>query len=150
MRSLDDPLEWFIIDWEDAVLAPGKAEPHFKQSTHSPHVFIEGHGTEVDVWGVGGLIIDCNALDISSQLNGLGRWMQGSSTPSAREALDRIKEYMSSLVCPELHTFGPYISPDTAEYARNYAVVVFFRSVLPSSPSNASGNLSFFSSLYRV
>ncbi|KAI9455635.1 hypothetical protein HD554DRAFT_267293 [Boletus coccyginus] len=97
MRRLEDRLKWFIVDWEDAVLAPGTAEPHFEQSTHSPRVFVDGHGTEVDIWGVGGLIMDCEALDISSQLKDLGRWMQGSSAPSAREALDKIKEYISSL-----------------------------------------------------
>ncbi|KAI9455621.1 hypothetical protein HD554DRAFT_2178403 [Boletus coccyginus] len=97
MRRLEDRLKWFIIDWEEAVLAPGTAELHFKQSTHSPRIFVDGHGTEVDIWGVGGLIMDCEALDISSQLKDLGRWMQGSSAPSAREALDKIKEYISSL-----------------------------------------------------
>ncbi|KAI9566666.1 hypothetical protein HD554DRAFT_2174326 [Boletus coccyginus] len=125
MRRLEDRLKWFIIDWEEAVLAPGTAEPHFKQSTHSPRVFVDGHGTEVDIWGVGGLIMDCEALDISSQLKDLGRWMQGSSAPSAREALGKIKEYISSLVRLELHNLGLYLSPDTLEYACNFAVVIF-------------------------
>jgi hypothetical protein len=83
MRRLEDRLKWFIIDWEDAASAPASAKPHFERSTHSPRVFVEGHGTEVDIWGVGGLIIDCKALDISSQLKDLGRWMQDSRTPSA-------------------------------------------------------------------
>jgi hypothetical protein len=51
--------------------------------------------------------------------------MQGSSAPSAREALDKIKEYISSLVCLELRTFGLYISPGTVECTPNFAVVVF-------------------------
>jgi hypothetical protein len=37
----------------------------------------------VDIWGVGGLIINCEALDISSQLKDLGKWMQGSRAPPA-------------------------------------------------------------------
>ncbi|KAI9463172.1 hypothetical protein HD554DRAFT_2125292 [Boletus coccyginus] len=91
MRRLEDRLKWFIIEWEKSVLAPGAAELHFEQSTHSPRMFVDGHGTEVDIWGVGGLIIDYRALDISSQLKVLGRWVQGSSAPSA---LDKIKQYI--------------------------------------------------------
>jgi len=148
MRRLEDRLKWFIVDWEDAVFAPGTAEPHFKQSTHSPCVFVEGHGTEVDIWGVGGLIIDCKALDISSQLKDLGRWMQGSSAPSAREALDKIKEYISSSVRPELHTLGLHISPDTVEYACNFAVVVF--GVLLLIVSRTGMLISFLASCLQV
>lgn len=97
MRCLDDPLKWFLIDWDDAAMAPATAPLHFKQSTHSPRVFVEGHGTEVDIWGVGELIIQCRALDISSELHKLARWMQGSIAPSAQEALDKINGYRLSL-----------------------------------------------------
>lgn len=123
MRCLEDRLKWFIIDWEDATLAPATAEPHFKRSSHSPGVFVDGHGTEVDIWGVGGLIIHCEAVDVSPRLKDLGRWMQGSRAPSAREALDKIKEYISSLVRLGLYPLGPYISPDTVEYVCNFVVV---------------------------
>jgi hypothetical protein len=60
MRRLDDESKWFIIDWEDAATLPTKAEPRFNSSTHSPSIFVDGHGAEVDIWGVGGLILDCS------------------------------------------------------------------------------------------
>ena len=53
IKSLHDPEKWFIIDWEDAASPPTKAPRHFSRSTHSPRVFEDGHGAEVDMWGVG-------------------------------------------------------------------------------------------------
>ena len=96
MRHLDNKQKWFIIDWGDAaMLGSCTAQSHFEWRTHSPRVFVDGHGTEVDIWGVGGLILDCGALDISSELRGLGEWMRGSAPPSAEEALDKILQYQS-------------------------------------------------------
>lgn len=126
MRHLEDRLELFIIDWEDAALAPALAEPHFERSTHSPRIFVEGHGTEPDIWGVGGLVVHCDAF-ISSQLTDMGRWMQGSSAPSAREALDKIKEYISSQ--SSMHAILP-----SSCLGSSYS----------SESFEASGNLSFF------
>jgi hypothetical protein len=96
VRRLDDPHEWFLIDWEDAAAPPTTAQPHFSKINHSPHIFIDGHGAEVDMWGVGELIIRSGAVDISSELRDLGKWMQGSAAPSAQDALHKIKAYQSS------------------------------------------------------
>lgn len=98
MQCLDDAKKWFLIDWDDATVLTSKtiAQPHLNQSNHSPYVFVDGHGTEVDMWGVGELILQCKALDVSSKLSGLGEWMQGPEMPSAQEALSKIKEYQTS------------------------------------------------------
>lgn len=97
IRSLDELDEWFIIDWEDASTQPTKARPRFDSTTHSPKIFEDGHGPEVDLWGVGELILSCSALDITPTLKELGRWMKGESAPSASEALEKIKQYKESL-----------------------------------------------------
>ncbi|THU97186.1 hypothetical protein K435DRAFT_857810 [Dendrothele bispora CBS 962.96] len=98
MRRLDDPEKWFVVDWEDAATPPTTAQPHFNSATHSSRIFVDGHGAEVDIWGVGGLIIHCSltALDVTPELRDLGRWMQNSTAPSAQEALRKIKDYQSS------------------------------------------------------
>jgi hypothetical protein len=96
IRYLDDPQKWFIIDWEDAATPPTTAPLHFNRKTHSPGVFTDGHGAEVDLWSVGALILQCRALGVSSELKNLGNWMQGSVAFSAQEALGRIKKYQSS------------------------------------------------------
>lgn len=49
----------------------------------------------MDIWGVGELIVQCGALDISSELLDVGKWMQASA-PSAQEALAKIKMYQLS------------------------------------------------------
>jgi len=93
MRRLDDPLKWFIIDWEDAAVPPTIGSSHFSRKTHSPQVFTDGHGPEVDIWGVGELIVHCGIFGISRELLGLGEWMKGEIAPSTGEALEKIREY---------------------------------------------------------
>ena len=85
-----------MIDWEDAALPPTKAQSHFARTTHSPGVFTDGHGAEVDMWSVGELILRCGALDVSLELQNIGKWMQGLIAPSAQEALAKVKGYQSS------------------------------------------------------
>ncbi|GJJ06718.1 hypothetical protein Clacol_000914 [Clathrus columnatus] len=92
MRRLDDDNRWFLIDWEDAASPPTFAQPSFAHETHSPTIFVDGHGAEVDMWGVGGLILRCEGLDVSSELRELGRWLQAVPAPSAQEALNKVKE----------------------------------------------------------
>jgi hypothetical protein len=95
MRYLDKPHAWFLIDWEDAAAPPTTAQPRFSKNNHSPHIFVDGHGAEVDMWGVGELIVQSKAVGISSELRNLGKWMQGSAAPSAQDALHKIKVYQS-------------------------------------------------------
>jgi len=52
MRCLDDPTKWFIVGWENAATPPTTAQKHFNHREHSPRVFIDGNGAEVDIWGV--------------------------------------------------------------------------------------------------
>lgn len=73
MHRLEDPQKWFIIDWDGADSPPTTAQSHFDHGTHSPCVFTDGHGGEADIWGVGNLILSCEALDISEELRELGR-----------------------------------------------------------------------------
>ena len=68
---------------------------HFNPDTHSPRVFEPDHGAEVDIWGVGELIARCH-LDVSAELQILGEQMQGTSPPTAQEALNAIKSYHPS------------------------------------------------------
>ena len=96
IKSLENPQNWFLIDWEDAAAPPTVASSHFNRKTHSPKAFTDGHGAEVDIWGVGELIIRCGILCISLELLGLGKWMQGDKAPTAGEALAKMKEYQSS------------------------------------------------------
>ena len=105
MRQLEgDPWKWFIIDWNDATgESTLAADPYqFNRETHAPSVFKDGHGAEVDVWGVGHLILSCEAVNISEELRKLGErmMMQGDSLESGdlekmntQIALNEIKGY---------------------------------------------------------
>ena len=93
MRRLDDAKKWFIIDWDDAASTPTMARPDFERSNHSPSVFTDGHGEQVDIWGVGNLILTCMALDVSEELRELGRRMKQGESVNAQEALSDIKKY---------------------------------------------------------
>lgn len=73
---------------------PTKAQLHFAKGKHSPRIFSDEHRAEVDLWGVGQLIIESRATGVSLQLRDLGKWMQNLAVPSAREALDKIKDYL--------------------------------------------------------
>lgn len=86
-----------LIDWDDAATPPTRAAEHLKKETHAPEVFKNGHEGEVDVWGVGRLILDAK-IEISPGLEQLGDWMSieenSRRRPSASEALEKIKEYV--------------------------------------------------------
>ncbi|KAF9059376.1 hypothetical protein BDP27DRAFT_1341538 [Rhodocollybia butyracea] len=56
LRCTDNESQWFLIDWEDASTTPTYAQPTFDRLTHGPTVLKDGHGPEVDIWGVGYLI----------------------------------------------------------------------------------------------
>lgn len=101
IRRLDDPSCWFLIDWEDAEEFPTKGvnAVSFDRKNHSPRVFADGHGPEVDMWGVGELILTCQALGISSELKSIGSLLQSDDADmSAEEALNKIRTYRSPVV----------------------------------------------------
>ena len=56
IRRADDEAKWFLIDWDDATTPPTFAQPLFAKDTHSPDIFRDGHGPEVDIWVIGHLI----------------------------------------------------------------------------------------------
>jgi hypothetical protein len=49
---------WFLMDFDDASMAPTRAAPHLSHDIHHPGMFQDGHGAEVDIWAVGRLILD--------------------------------------------------------------------------------------------
>jgi len=91
---------WFLIDWDDAAGSDNKAASHLCPETHCPTLFKDGHGAEVDVWGVGFLISAAHAfvLDMHKELKDLGKRMliQGV-LPTSQDALDAVMTYISSL-----------------------------------------------------
>jgi hypothetical protein len=81
----NDPKTWFLVDWDDATTSPTFAANHLDPTTHSPAVFKDGHGAEVDLWGVGRLILDaCKfAPEISETMISIGKQLvQGTITTS--------------------------------------------------------------------
>ena len=89
MRRLDDPEKWFIVDWDDASFPPTMARPDFERGNHSPSVFTQGHGAEVDI---GELILTCRALDVSEELREIGRGMKQDESMNAQQALSDNKK----------------------------------------------------------
>lgn len=96
IRALDNDQHWFLIDWDDAAFPPAKAQVHFIRTNHSPRIFEDGHGPEVDIWGVGELIISSFAVDVSQELLNIGRQMKDDQTLSATQALKLVANYQSS------------------------------------------------------
>lgn len=96
LRRADDPKLWFLIDWEDAAGSNNTAADHLSPEEHSPRIFVDNHGCEVDIWGVGSLITEASAfvVNISPELLKLGMWMQDGG-PSADDALIAVENYAS-------------------------------------------------------
>jgi hypothetical protein len=96
VRRADDPSLWFLIDWEDASGSNTLAANHLSPENHSPCVFTDNHGGEVDIWGVGMLITESakGAFNIPSKLVTLGKWMQDDQ-PTAVDALNAVTEYVT-------------------------------------------------------
>ncbi|RUS22065.1 hypothetical protein BC938DRAFT_475289 [Jimgerdemannia flammicorona] len=71
--------EWILIDWEYATCSPTLAAKKFNEENHAPEVFFDGHGGEVDIWGVGNLITDAKTLltPLSSNVLDIGQLMKG-------------------------------------------------------------------------
>jgi hypothetical protein len=94
IRRADDRSSWFLIDWEDAAGPNNVAAKHLHPDVHSPRLFFDNHGGEVDVWGVGLLIKEsCSfAFNISAELLKLGVWMQDAE-PTSQDALAAITKY---------------------------------------------------------
>jgi hypothetical protein len=72
VRRLEDRSKWFLIDWEDSATPPTSAEPSFNKKTHSPAIFLNGHGAEVDIWAIGYLIRASKAVRLPVEMMRLG------------------------------------------------------------------------------
>jgi hypothetical protein len=90
-----DGTGWFLIDWSDATTTPTHAALHLKPSEHSPAVRQDGHGAEVDIWGVGKYLenlasrVACGIAKPHEVKQMARRWIADSAT-SAEAALDEI------------------------------------------------------------
>ncbi|KAJ7220758.1 hypothetical protein GGX14DRAFT_431977 [Mycena pura] len=83
MRSLKDRRDWFVIDWTEN-------KRNFDPRTHCPRLYLENHGTEVDLWSVGELVLTSKVYLISSWLTRFGCSLK--ETPvTAAEALREIQ-----------------------------------------------------------
>lgn len=98
IRSANDRSSWFLIDWEDAVGRNNTAATHLHRDSHSPRLYFDNHGGEVDVWRVGLLIKESRsfAFNISAELLKVGRWMQDEG-PTSQNALAAIMKYKNDL-----------------------------------------------------
>ena len=87
---------WFLIDWSDASTVPTRAVTHLKESEHSIRVRQDGHGAEVDIWGVGKYLEDlasrvtCGIAKPDAVKEMARKWM-ANDTASAANALNEIK-----------------------------------------------------------
>jgi hypothetical protein len=91
MRQSADPTEWFLIDWEDAAVAPTKAAPNLRSETHAPQVFEDGHGAEVDIWGVGNLVMTAQIYGLPQSLLDFGERMVEGDIVTAEQGLEELK-----------------------------------------------------------
>ena len=72
VRKIEDKSKWFLIDWEYAATPPTFAQLSFMKETHSPDIFHDGHGPEVDIWAIGHLIQTSTATKFLG-----GMWVLG-------------------------------------------------------------------------
>jgi len=94
IRRVEDQSKWFIINWEDAASPTTLAQEDFTTKSHSPAIKWDGHGAEVDIWGVGHLIVTNTAVDISANFRALGiRICAELERLSAQEVYDLVNEY---------------------------------------------------------
>jgi hypothetical protein len=82
-------------------MTPTRAAPHLHPDEHSPRVFSHNHGSEVDLWGVGKLIIGaCSFVPgIPAELMSIGESLMGGRLETAKQALDHVASSRHSQ-CP--------------------------------------------------
>ena len=101
-----DSDDWFLIDFADACKVPTKAANHLNRENHSPHIRQDGHGAEVDIWGVAHYM--CQLLRVVNNRQYVEqmaiRW-KGDTTLTAEMALGEI-EVGTSLHHCSIFIFG--------------------------------------------
>jgi len=91
IQNASNKWKWFLIDWEDASTAPTTAVAHMNHQTHAPQVKLDNHGAEVDLWGVGYLIISSTVQDLPESLNNFGKRLMNGQISTAKQALAEMK-----------------------------------------------------------
>lgn len=90
--------KWFLIDWDDAAIAPTRAAKHLYAKSHSPACHQNNHGAEVDIWGVGKLILDARYFifkpAISDNLVTIGTQMVDGLIITAKDAQTLIRQLL--------------------------------------------------------
>ena len=89
--------KWFLIDWEDASFAPTKGAPHLSQNEHSPNVYKDNHGADVDIWAVGRLICT-TGLQVPPALRDIGQKMMQGHVLNAEQGLKEIRLHHSNSI----------------------------------------------------
>jgi hypothetical protein len=97
VQCADDSSKWFLVDWEDAASPPTTPAPHLDRQCHSPAVYQENHGPEIDIWSVGMLIneIPRSILGLSPGLRVLADALQ-SNSKTATQALENLQTLRSA------------------------------------------------------
>ena len=92
MQNATNPDKWFLIDWDDTSFAPTQAcsKIVLNPKSHASQVFQDGHSAEVDIWGVGYLLITAPIHSLPEYLLSFGQQMMNRSIKSAGEALERL------------------------------------------------------------
>ena len=104
IRDAHNPRKWFLVDWDGSSTSPTKAAIHLNARSHSPAVFKDNHGAEVDIWAVGKLIVDAVTFtsDIPAALVEVGKRMIEGWVTTATQGLVEIQSVIFVIV--------PYIS----------------------------------------
>ncbi|CAI2192821.1 8817_t:CDS:2, partial [Funneliformis geosporum] len=83
-------LKWILIDWDDTDRPLTRPANHLGRDNHTPEVFEEDHGGEVDIWSIGRLIIEVNKwiMGLSQSIVDIGVTIQSNNRPNAHDALE--------------------------------------------------------------
>ena len=96
IRNASNSSKWFLIDWDDASTPPTMAAIHLNPRTHSPAVFKDNHGAEVDIWAVGKLLMDAGIFvsDIPSAMITVGERMVEGGIINAAQGLTELDVFI--------------------------------------------------------
>jgi hypothetical protein len=74
-------------------MAPTQAANHLNPPYHAPSVFLNNHGAEVDLWGVGKLILDAREFVpcLPAEMLAVGETLVAGQTILASEVLNEIR-----------------------------------------------------------
>jgi hypothetical protein len=93
IRDASNPRKWFLVDWDDSSTCPTTAVMTLDRRSHSPAIFKDNHGPEVDIWAVGKLLVDGVTFvsDIPPELVLVGERMVKGEVTTAAQGLGEIQ-----------------------------------------------------------